>query len=43
MVSGIQNFMQVQQQIQVLAAEQLSTVLVDVSNAACYTLPQAGA
>ncbi len=26
-----------------LAAEQLSTVLVDVNNAACYTLPQAGA
>lgn len=25
-----------------LAAEQLSTVLVDVRNAACYTLPQAG-
>lgn len=24
------------------AAEHLSTVLVDVSNAACYTLPQAG-
>ncbi|CAD5371836.1 Pilus assembly protein PilV [Rubrivivax sp. A210] len=26
-----------------LAGELLSTVLVDVSNAACYTLPQAGA
>ena len=26
-----------------LAAEHLSTVLVDVKNAACYTLPQAGA
>ena len=26
-----------------LAAEQLSTVLVDVHNAACYTKPQAGA
>ncbi len=26
-----------------LAAEQLSTVLVDVRNAACYTVPQAGA
>lgn len=26
-----------------LASELLSTVLVDVSNAACYTLPQAGA
>jgi Tfp pilus assembly protein PilV len=26
-----------------LAAEHLSTVLVDVRNAACYTLPQAGA
>ncbi len=26
-----------------LASEHLSTVLVDVANAACYTLPQAGA
>lgn len=36
------NEAQSRQQATQLAAEQLSTVLVDVRNAACYTLPQTG-